>query len=360
MWKANWNETKQHFVNWWDRKGLVLGGDCAINVGRAVHESVPAPIIPDTWEERYTNAAFRAAECHYHLSRSVSPLDVFPCAWTSIGPGSLALLLGSTPGFTASTVWFYPCWESEAEPERLPPLRFDDQNPWWRITEDIHKRCVELAQGKYLVGCPDLIENLDTLSSLRGAQTLCMDMIERPDWVEKKVWEINDVWFAAYQRIYDLIKSPDGSASFGAFAMWGPGKAAKLQCDISAMISTEMFRRFAIPALTAQCAWLDYSIYHLDGTQAMPHLDELLKIEPLDAIEWTPQAGIETGGHPRWYDLYRRILAAGKSIQVDAVKPEEVIPLLDAIGSAGVYLRVRFQDEQEAEQLRQRVEGSYW
>ncbi len=42
----------------------------------------------------------------------------------------------------------------------------------------------------------------------------------------------------------------------------------------------------------------------------------LLAIEPLDAIEWTPQAGIEPGGNRRWHDLYRRILAAGKSVQV--------------------------------------------
>ena len=37
---------------------------------------------------------------------------------------------------------------------------------------------------------------MDTLASLRGAQTLCMDVIERPEWVEQKIGEINDVWFA--------------------------------------------------------------------------------------------------------------------------------------------------------------------
>ena len=221
------------------------------------------------------------------------------------------------------------------------------------------RQCANAARGKYLVGCPDLIENMDVLSSLRGAQTLCVDMLERPEWIEQKIAEINDVWFAAYDRIYDLIKLEDGSSAFGAFYLWGPGKVAKVQCDASAMFSPQMYRRFVVPALTAQCAWLDHSLYHLDGTQAMAHLDALLEIAPLDAIEWTPQAGIETGGHKRWHELYRRILAAGKSVQVVNVEPGEVVPLLDAIGNRGVYILMQFKDQREAEQIHRRVESYY-
>ena len=358
MWKSNWEQTKQRFVNWWNHEGLLIGMWGAPEVGRAIHASVEVPRVPPTLEERYTNAAFRAAENHYRLSRSVFPLDVLPSATTDLGPGSLALFLGSKPGFAEDTVWFHPCIETELEPGKLPPLKFDPNHPWWRITEDILRRCVEFSRGKYLVGCPDLIENMDTLSSLRGAQTLLMDMMERPEWVEQKIGEINEVWFAAYQRIYDLIKLEDGSSAFGAFYIWGPGKVAKLQCDSSAMFSPKMYRRFVVPALTAQCQWLDHSLYHLDGTQAMVHLDALLAIEPLDAVEWTPQAGIETGGHKRWHDLYRRILAAGKSVQVVNVEPGEVLPLLDAIGRKGVYMLIQFKDEREAEQILERV-GSY-
>jgi hypothetical protein len=359
MWKTNWNETRERFVDWWDRQGLLVGMWGAPEVGRAVHEDAARPAPPTTIEERYCNAAFRAADNHYRLSRSIFPLDVLPCAVTDLGPGSLALFLGAKPGFAEDTVWFHPCIEQELEPEKLPPLRFDPDHRWWRTTEEILRRCVELARVKYLVGCPDLIENVDVLSSLRGAQTLLMDMVERPEWVEQKIGEINEVWFAAYSRIYDLIRLDDGSSTFGAFYLWGPGKTAKVQCDCSAMFSPKMYQRFVVPALTTQCEWLDHALYHLDGTQAMVHLDTLLQIEPLDAIEWTPQAGIETGGNPRWYDLYRRILAGGKSVQVVNVDPGEVQPLLDAIGPKGVYLLVQFKDEREAEQVRQLVEPYY-
>jgi len=359
MWKSNWNQTRQRFLDWWQRQGLLIGMWGAPETATCIHEAAPVPARPATLEERYCNAAYRATENHYRLARSVFPLDVLPMATADLGPGSLAAFLGSPPGFAEDTVWFHPVFEETDEPETLPPLRFDPANRWWQITEAMLRRCADAARGKYLVGCPDLIENMDVLSSLRGAQTLCVDMLERPEWIEQKIAEINDVWFTAYDRIYDLIKLEDESSAFGAFYLWGPGKVAKVQCDASAMFSPQMYRRFVVPALTAQCAWLDHSLYHLDGTQAMVHLDALLEIAPLDAIEWTPQAGIETGGHQRWHELYRRILAAGKSVQVVNVEPEEVVPLLDAIGNRGVYILMQFKDEREAEQIHRRVESYY-
>jgi hypothetical protein len=121
------------------------------------------------------------------------------------------------------------------------------------------------------------------------------------------------------------------------------------------MISEAMFREFVVPALTKQCEWLDYSMHHLDGTQAMHHLDALLEIEALDAIEWTPQAGIPNGGSPQWYDLYRRIKAAGKSVQAIGVKPNEVEPLISAVGAEGLFIMTRAETESEARALLRRV-----
>lgn len=351
FWKANWSETKQRFRDWWNRKGLLIGTWCAPEIGQAVHDDVPAPAAPLTPEARWCDAEYRAAQNHYQLSRSVFPADVLPTANTDLGPGSLALFCGSRPQFGEETVWFHPCVENFSDTTSLPPIPTTPGNDWWKLTEAILQRCVERAQGRYLVGCPDLVENADVLCSLCGAEFVCTALIEEPQWVEQRIAEINELWMAAYQRIYDLIGLEDGSSAFGVFSLWAPGKVAKVQCDFSAMISPKMFRRFVVPALAEQCEWLDYSLYHLDGTQAMRHLDALLEIDALDAIEWTPQAGIETGGDPRWYDLYRRILAAGKSVQVVNVKHVEVLPLLDAIGHEGVYLLTEFENERDAERL---------
>ena len=317
---------------------------------------MPKPETLGTLKESYINAEWRARSSRYELSRRAFVGDTLPFSMVDMGPGVLATFLGSEPEFTPETVWYSPTIDKVDEPESLPPLRFDPENPWWKVMESILTKGREVAGNDYLVGCPDLIENVDVLASLRDAQTLLLDFIERPDWVQAKLKEINQVWFEAYSRIYDIIKLPDGSSAFWAFSLWGPGKTAKIQCDLSAMISPGMFGEFVAPALKEQAEWLDYSMYHLDGTQCICHLDHLLGIEALDAIEWTPQAGLEGGGSPRWWDIYRRILDAGKSVQAIEVKLDEVIPLLDAIGGKGVYIGTYFQNEREAEELLAKVE----
>ncbi|MBN1513433.1 MAG: hypothetical protein JXB13_15560 [Phycisphaerae bacterium] len=347
-WKPNWPETRRHFIDWWNHRGLVVAAGTLPCT--SPHDTVPEP--PEAGPvESYENGSARARRNHYKLSRRQYPGDALPISNTNIGPGSLAIFLGSEPGFSPETVWFEPCIHDVESPELLPPLTFDPHCHWWLVTEVTCRACAELAAGRYLVGCPDLVENIDIIAALRDPQTLMMDMITRPQWVEQKVWEINEAFFKAYRRIYDIIKLPDGSAAWHAFGLWGPGKTAKVQCDGSAMFSPDMFKQFVVPALTEQCEWLDNSMYHLDGTQAIDKLDHLLEIEPLDAIEWTPQAGIEGGGDPRWFNLYRRILDAGKSVQAVGVKAAELEPLLDTLGAEGVYVIACASDENDTEHM---------
>lgn len=348
-WKPNWEETRTHFVDWWNHRGMVLG------LGRGVsretpHEQHEDPDPAPSVEYWYTQPRFRAKTTHRDLAKRDFPLDTLPMASVDIGPGSLALLLGCEPGFSRETVWYKPCIDP-ADPESHPPLRFDRNNRWQQLHEQSLAACLELGKGKYLVGCPDLIENIDILAALRDPQHLLFDLVERPEWVERKVWEINEVFFASYRRIYDMIKCPSGSACFAAFGLWAPGTVAKVQCDASAMFSTDMFARFVAPALTAQCEWLDYSMFHLDGHQCIQHLDVLLGIEALDAIEWTPDPQVPGGGSPEWYPMYRRILEAGKSVQAIGVQPDEVEPLLDAVGGAGMYILVNTTDPVQVERL---------
>lgn len=357
MWKSNWHETRRHFVDWWNRQGLVITINGVSLPGDCRHDQGAKPADAASLFDAYTIADQRALRNHFTLSRQAYPGDTLPISITDIGPGSLALFCGSEPRFTHETVWFDPCMHACPEPEHLPPIRFDESNNWWKITESILQSCAELAQGKYLVGCPDLVENLDILAALRGTQNVMMDLLDRPQWVEQKIYELNQVWFEAYQRIYDIIALADGSSAFCAFHLWGPGKTAKVQCDAAAMLSPALFDTAVLPALTEQCEWLDWSMFHLDGTQAVVHLDSLLSIDALDAIEWTPQAGIEGGGHPRWYPLYKKILNAGKSIQAVDVNKDEVLPLLDAIGGKGVYIATWCVSIEEAEELLAAVEG---
>lgn len=355
-WKGNWEQTQQRFTEWWNQRGLVVFMTAQRPQPR---ERLPRPATPQSMETRWLDPNYRVSISEYLGAQTEYLAESFPFFDTQIGPGSLGLFLGAGGELAEDTVWYSPCIP---DPDSYGRIQFNPHHNLWLerhlalVDEGLHR-----AQGRYLVGIPDLIENLDTLAALRGDTPLLYDLIERPDWVVEKVAEINQAFFEVYDLFYKRVSAADGSCCFGPFCLWGPGKTAKLQCDISATISPRMFRQFVLPALTEQCSWLDFAMYHLDGTTCLQHLDQLLDIQPLKAIEWTPQAGRASGGSPEWYDLYRRIKAGGKSVQVIEVADEELIPLLDAIGPQGTYILMRdtHRSLDQAEKLLHQLEPYY-
>jgi hypothetical protein len=346
-WKPDWAEAQANYIRWWKREGMILSVTAD---SPAPRKPLPAPAEPADLRTVWLDPQYRRIQTEHHLSRLHFLADAFPIFDTQIGPGSLSTFLGSRPEFAPGTVWYWPCIDN---PANYGPILFQaEHNPWLDAHLSILDEGIRHAAGRYLVCIPDLIENLDTLASLRGDSPLMFDLVERPGWVLEKLAEINQAYFAVYDLFYARIREHCGGAVFSAFRIWGPGKTAKLQCDISATISPRMFRKFVQPSLQEQVKWLDYSLYHLDGTTCLQHVDLLLEIEGLNAIEWTPQAGIETGGSPRWYELYRRIKAGGKGVQCIGVEDHEVLPLLDAIGPEGTYImlsdQARSLDQAEA------------
>jgi hypothetical protein len=332
-WKPDWQSAKASLTRWWNREGMAI----YLTAGRSMpRNSLTMPLQPISIEAAWLDPAYRCTQAETQMGGLNYLAEAFPYFDTQIGPGSLSTFLGATPEFAIDTVWYYPCL---TDPDTSSPIRFSQLNNRWL---DAHLALVDeglrRANGCYLVGIPDLIENLDTLSSLRGDTPLLYDLTERPAWVLERLAEINQAYFEVFNIFYARVKDDDGGNAFSAFKIWGPGKTAKIQCDISASISPRMYQKYVQPYLAEQCAWLDYSLYHLDGTTCLQHVDRILEIEHLNAVEWTPQAGRPGGGSPEWFDLYRRIKAGGKGIQAIDVADEEVLPLLDAVGPEGTYI----------------------
>ncbi|MFI4910229.1 MAG: hypothetical protein ACIAQZ_01035 [Sedimentisphaeraceae bacterium JB056] len=351
-WKENWKDTAERFKKWWKQEGFLLGEWTPSIVRSDRHEQYFNSIETCTLKQQMIDSSWRSKNYHNFLAQRDFAADVLPIADTDLGPGSLCLYLGCEPLFTEETIWYEHLKDDMIQNGQII---FDQTNKWWQLQCEIIQSFIEKCQGKYAVGIPDLVEGVDTLASMRGTENLLMDMIEKPAWVLEKLEELHIAYFEVYNRIYDLVKLEDGSSFFNAFRLWAPGKVAKIQCDTSTMLSPDMFGQFVIPYITRQCETIHKTLYHLDGTQSIMHLDQLLEIEQLDAIEWTPQAGIESGGDPRWYDLYKRILDAGKSVQAVAVRSEEVIPLIDAVGAKGMYILTAFENRKQAENLHNQV-----
>ena len=347
--------SKKHLIAWWSCE--LYGGRPAIQIHAPRDKPLPhgpRPPEPATGEERWLDVGRRLAEAEHAFAHTVYLGEAFPFLHTEIGPGSLALHLGSSATLHTNTVWYEPCLASLAQTEEI---RRDPDEPYWQVTMQLVREGVRRGKGKYLTSVPDLIENLDTLSSLRGNEELLVDLIEEPEHVHRLLAQIQRHWYDVFDAIYELIKDEDGGCCFTGFEIWGPGKTAKLQSDISYMLSPKMFREFALPGFREQTDWLDYSLYHWDGPGAIPHLDALLELPKLHAIQWVPGAGDEPVHDPRWFPLYRRMRDAGKGLLFTGARADKVETLYREFGPEGVMASCSVKSEAEGRRLLEESAG---
>ena len=359
--KSNWEETKEKFKNYWHQKntgrplmrviarkpqieplsdGQPHEGGIKDVFCQGLYYDLPEELKWKDMEDKYMNPERVLARYRDFCEKHLFLAESFPNLETAFGPGSTAAYLGSEIGFKEDTVWFEPCIEDWEDAE---PLVYDPENAWLKRHLAFVSRLRELAGDSLVLDMPDLMENIDVLSSLRGAQDLMMDTIEDPEEIEDRVAQVTKAWKEFYDRFYELVKDPEGGSAWSCFQMWAPGRFAKLQCDASAMISADSFREFVLDSLREQTQHLDYVLYHLDGAGAIKHLDALMELDGINTLQWTPGDTGPDGTCPDWDPIYDKVAAAGKSlwIKVYSGSFEDWISNMDRIvqkyGSARLF-----------------------
>ncbi|MCC6682626.1 MAG: hypothetical protein IT445_17130 [Phycisphaeraceae bacterium] len=213
----------------------------------------------------------------------------------------------------------------------------DFDNPYWRSVERRIHLAIERCEGRFVVGIANWYGTYDILASLRGPQQLCMDFIDQPALVHQAGRRVAQIFRDAFVRSY----SPLASAGFGS-ASWCPfyydGPANTLSCDFWGMVSPEIAREFIWPEILLEMQPLERCMFHLDGEQALRHLDLLLECPQLDAIQWVYGDGYSRAVD--WLDVYTRIRQAGKCVQIRAADAADALTVLHALGQHGLWIHV--------------------
>ena len=338
--KLNWEETKEKFTNYWQHKntgrplmcviarrpeveqfsdGTPVEGGYLDQICQGKYYNMPKELYWKDMEDKYQNAERIVARYRYFCDTHAFLGESFPNLNIDFGPGSTAAYLGSDIGFKEDTVWFKKCLDGW---DGVPKLTFDPENKWFKKHLQLAKDCRALAKDDFYVDMPDLMENIDVLASLRGAQDTLFDLLDEPEKVGQRIQEVTDVYYDYYDRFYDVIKDKDGGNAYTVFQIWGPGRTVKLQCDFSAMMAPEDFRKYIQPSLRTQSENVDHVLYHLDGPAAIKHMDALMEIEGIDALQWTSGDAGPDGTLPDWDVIYDKAIAAGKSIWVKVYSGE--------------------------------------
>lgn len=268
--------------------------------------------------------------------------DAFPMVNMNVfGPGVLAAFCGAKLDNSSGRVWFFP--EEKREIGDIS-IRYDPENVWVQRVKAIYRAAFEKWHGNVLMAMPDLGGVMDVVATFVGTEELLMDLIDEPEEVERLAWEAHEAWMQAYNDLMDVLKE-GGNPGFSDWdGLLSKEPSYVLQSDFSYMIGPKMFDRFVLPHLEAACRKLGNVIYHLDGVGQIPHLDSLLSIENLSAIQWVPGDGQPKGRV--WEEVYKKIADAGRGIEFLGGR-EQFLDLLKDY-PRGLFYKAGFKDRAEA------------
>ncbi|MFP4378696.1 MAG: hypothetical protein ACLFP4_16765 [Spirochaetales bacterium] len=306
-------------------------------------------------ERRWTDGEYILKRNLQRFEETYFAGDAFPQIWLNLGAsGHAAFFSGAKYGFDDSTIWFErSLGDGPMSDDDPPEVEFDPEAPLYRATLDLARYLADEARGRFFVSMPDTSGNLDALAHLRGSEGVLTDMISRPEWVHRELVRVQEAWRRTVESVYQIThENNDGGSTIGWLNTWAPGRHAQMQCDLSVMISPECFREFAVPELDAQIDWMDHSLYHFDGIDQARHLDALLDLDGLDAIQFTCVAGQPSPVH--YLPLLKRIQNAGKSLLIplyEGAEQEEIITLLQELSSKGLMLIARADSVEEADAI---------
>jgi hypothetical protein len=340
--KPDYEQTKRRMDAFWQRE-LIDRPVVQFYLGKPLEERVPVPQSTHaTPAERWQDADFQAELALANLSNREFLGDSLPVAYPNLGPEIFSALYGCPIGFgDFGTSWTEPILHDWAQAEQL---RLDWDSPLLKQLIVMTDRLLEVGKGKFIVGMTDWHPGGDAIAAFRDPENLARDMVDHAADVKALLGRIEGDYFRIYDLFYDKLRLA-GQPITSWTTLAHDGRYYIPSNDFSIMVSKRMFDDVFLPGIVNECRFLDRAIYHLDGPGALRHLDSLLAIPELHAVQWVFGAGNE--GFGRWIPVYKKIQAAGKGIQVNCTY-DELDQIIETLNPHGVYLTMGGVPSREA------------
>lgn len=313
----------QRFDAWWNQSCLdrpVFIGVANANPARAITKRLELLETPEAW--------FEAKLADLRQMHRVG--DALPMVRPDFGPVVLAGVFGGKVEFGADTTWTHAFIEDDWS--NAPEWKLHPENPWWSAIVRCSRMVAAQGKGKYLFQTPNLGSSADILLNLRGSTELCLDVVDQPEKIAAAVDAIYPAWREATRQLYSIALA-EGVGVTHHTMTWADVPHTPLECDFNYLIGTHDFERLFLADIARQSATLNRCLFHLDGPGAVKHLDALLSVPSIQAIQYVPGEG--TPSALPWVGMYRKIQAAGKSVQI-VCTADDVLPLCRELKPEGV------------------------
>jgi len=328
----------KRFEAWWaheclDRPIFICSTNS--NPARPITKRLELLAKPDEW--------FAAKQADLLQTHCVG--DTLPHIRVDFGPVLLGGMLGGKIEFGADTTWTHAFIDDDWS--NAPDWELRDDNVYWQQLRQLTKLVAADAIGRYFVCAPDFGGSGDVLLNLRGPTGLCLDALENPDRIRAAIDAIYPSWRRAYSEFYRLTVG-SGAAGICWLLLWSNRPYMPAACDFNFMIGTDEFNSLCLPDIARQAATAGRATFHLDGPGAARHIDALLELPELNAIQFTPGEG--TPSALAWIEMFRKIQRRGKSLLISC-PAKEVLQVRDQLRPEGLAIWTGGLSAPELDQL---------
>jgi len=296
--------------------------------------SGPAPEKHESLRQRWFDME-RAIDCfEAGLDGAVFLAESFPVWYPNLGPEVAATVYGCELDFGERTSWSHPIAQSCREILTLQPDLTDE---YWSCIRAATEMSVQRGKGRWLTGITDLHSNVDLLAALRDPQALCLEYCDDLETVKRAAEHVKEVFGLLFDDLWKPIEAA-GQPCTSWHGALHQGRQYVLSCDFICLISPEMFAETVLPSLLWEADFVERSVYHVDGPEALRHLDAICSVERVHGIQWIYGAGNGAAGD--WIDVYRRIQAAGKCIQIVCRDLNDAKAVAEHLRPEGVWFSI--------------------
>jgi hypothetical protein len=313
------------FEAWWNHDAIdrpLFLGAANRNLGRPITRRLDLLSDPTAW-----------LDAKLEDLRQVHRVgDKLPYIRTDFGPVFLGAMLGGTLEFGSDTAWtqafIHDDWSN------TPDWHLDSSNPWWKSLRELTALAAQDGAGRYLVCTPDLGASADVLLNLRGSSALCLDAITQPGVLKDAIDAIYPAWHEAFTTLYRIALG-HGAGLIHWLEIWSNRPYLVPACDFNFLIGPEQFNAICLPDIARQSATVGRAVFHLDGPGAARHIDALLEVPDIQAIQFTPGEGSPSA--LAWVPMFKKIQSRGKSLYVFC-PADEVLELSAALKPEGLAI----------------------
>lgn len=301
----------------------------------------PDPARFASHRDRWLDVDFQVESALAYAANTEFHGDALPRYWPNLGPEVFSAFFGQALVFGADTSWSEPCldnWEDAGQ------LQFSEDNSYWRRLNQMTDALLDAGQGKYYTGLTDFHPGGDAIAAFRDPMRLNLDLLTNPQDVKRLLSRVTATFLGVYDLCFKKLRENEQAITTWA-GLVSTRKWYVPSNDFSCMISPEMFQEFFLPGIVDECQHLDAAIYHLDGPGALRHLDALLEVPGINAIQWIYGAG--HGRASDWLPVYGRCQQAGKGIQL-WVDLDEIGAIMANLRPQGVWMGIHGIRDQDS------------